>query len=179
MPLAPQYFTADMVRALPEDGQRYEVVHGELLVTPAPTMEHQRIVRRLLVALDAYCTRFSIGEAFDSPADISWDQDTLVQPDVFVVVPAEAAAHGWSAVRTLLLVAEVMSPSTARGDRFKKRRLYQEQGVGLIWLVDPVRRAVEIWGSASTQAAIATDVLRWEAPGAAEPLVIHLADLFA
>jgi Uma2 family endonuclease len=150
-----------------------------LLVTPAPTMEHQRIVRRLLVAFDAYCRRFSVGEAFDSPADISWDQDTLVQPDVFVVVPAEAAAHGWSSVQTLLLVAEVMSPSTARGDRFKKRRLYQEHGVGLVWLVDPMRRAVEIWTPTSTEATVATDVLRWEAPGAAEPLVIQLAELFA
>jgi Uma2 family endonuclease len=179
MPLAPEYFTADMVRALPEDGRRHEVVHGELLVTPAPTLDHQRIVRRLLVALDAYCTRTSIGEAFDSPADISWDQDTLVQPDVFVVVPAEASARGWSSVRTLLLVAEVLSPSTAHSDRFKKRRLYQEQGVGLIWLVDPVRRIVEIWTPASTEATVATDLLRWEASSTAEPLVIHLADLFA
>lgn len=178
MPLAPEYFTADMVRALPEDGRRHEVVHGELLVTPAPTMEHQRIVRRLLVALDAYCTRFSIGEAFLSPADISWSQDTLVQPDVFVVVPAEAAARGWASVRTLLLVAEVMSPSTARSDRFQKRRLYQSQRVDPLWLVDPERAVVEVWTPDARFPVVETERIIWHPSGAAEPLVIPLAPLF-
>ena len=65
---APTYFTADMVRALPDDGQRYEVVHGELLVTPAPRLWHQEIVRRLLIGLSAYLAREPVGHILTSPA---------------------------------------------------------------------------------------------------------------
>lgn len=178
MPLVPQYFTADMVRALPEDGQRYEVVHGELLVTPAPTMGHQRVVRRLVVALDAYCSRLRIGETFASPADVSWDRDNLVQPDVFVVVPDEAAASSWASVRTLLLVAEVLSPGTARRDRFAKRRLYQSQQVGTLWLVDIDRAVVEVWTPDAIEPLILSRELVWHPPGAAEPLTIPIPGLF-
>jgi hypothetical protein len=79
---APVYYTADMVRALPEDGNRYEAVFGELLVTPSPRVWHQVIVGRLLEVLTAYLHRYPVGYALSSPADISWSADTLVQPDV-------------------------------------------------------------------------------------------------
>ena len=77
---APVYHSADMVRALPDDGNRYETVHGELLVTPAPRLTHQRIVVRLTVALDDYVRRHQVGEVLASPADLSWGPDILVQP---------------------------------------------------------------------------------------------------
>ena len=82
---APLYYTAEMVRALPDDGHRYEVVHGELLVTPAPRYWHQKIVGRLHAALEGYLRTQPVGDALMSPADISWDSDVLLQPDVFVV----------------------------------------------------------------------------------------------
>src|SRR5262245_31010768 len=118
---APIYYTADMVRALPDDGNRYEVVYGELLVTPAPRLWHQVLVKRLGVALELYLRRHPVGELLHAPADISWGTDVLVQPDVFVVDQDEARTLDWSRMRTLLLVAEVLSPSTAKGDRFLKR----------------------------------------------------------
>ena len=59
---APLYYTADMVRAMPDDGNRYEVVYGELLVTPAPRLWHQVLVKRLSRALDACLERHPIGE---------------------------------------------------------------------------------------------------------------------
>jgi len=83
--VAPVYYTADMVRALPDDGNRYEVVHGELLVTPAPRLWHQKLVGRLYSALEGYLRDQPVGEAFTAPADISWGRHVLVQPDVFVV----------------------------------------------------------------------------------------------
>ena len=79
--VAPVYYTADMVRALPEDGNRYEVVYGELLVTPAPRLWHQEIAIRLLRALGEYLDREPVGHLLQSPADISWGPDILVQPD--------------------------------------------------------------------------------------------------
>jgi Uma2 family endonuclease len=76
--LAPVYYTADMVRALPDDGNRYEVVYGELFVTPAPRLWHQKVVGRLVVALDTYLQHEAVGEVLHAPADISWGRDVLV-----------------------------------------------------------------------------------------------------
>ena len=83
--VAPSYFTAEQARALPDDGNRYEVVYGELLVTPAPRPWHQEVVGRLSDRLRAYLRQEPVGHLFQSPADISWGPDTLVQPDLFVV----------------------------------------------------------------------------------------------
>ncbi len=125
---APLYYTADMVRAMPDDGNRYEVVYGELLVTPAPRAWHQILVGRLSLTLGNYLHRWPAGVVLTSPADISWGPDVLVQPDVFVVSTEEARTLTWSRMRTLLRVAEVLSPSTARSDRFLKRLRYREAG---------------------------------------------------
>src|SRR6188472_2913256 len=84
------YYTADMVRALPDDGNRYEVVYGELLVSPSPRMWHQIVVERLARALGTYLQRHQAGILWTSPSDISWDEDVLMQPDVFIVPVAEA-----------------------------------------------------------------------------------------
>ena len=91
---APIYYTADMVRALPDDGNRYEVVYGELLVTPAPrpgisvvcpaSQPRRSSATSELGTPSASCLR--------SPADISWGPDVLVQPDVFVVSPSTRPA---------------------------------------------------------------------------------------
>jgi Uma2 family endonuclease len=178
MPLAPDYFTADRVRALPDDGNRYELVYGELLVSPSPKMPHQRVVRRLLAALNDYCERHGVMEAFSSPADISWSDDTLVQPDVFVAPLLESGTNDWTKVRTLLLVAEVLSPSTAKHDRFQKRKLYQRQGVSVVWLVDLDRRVVEVWPPDALFPTVETERLTWQPSASAEPLVIELTTLF-
>lgn len=111
------YYTADMVRVLPEDGNRYEVVYGELLVTPAPRLWHQVIVERLVWALGTFLRSQPTGVVLTAPADISWDTDVLMQPDIFVVPPEQARALQWSAIRDLLLVAEVLSPSNPENDR--------------------------------------------------------------
>ena len=175
---APLYYTADMVRAMPDDGNRYEVVYGELLVTPAPRLWHQVLVKRLSVALGLYLERHPIGELLTSPADISWGPDVLVQPDVFVVPPDEARTLAWSRIRTLLLVAEVLSPSSARGDRFIKRLRYRQAGVPLYWIVDGDDRSVEIWTPADDFPAVERERLVWHPAGARQPFTLQLGDLF-
>lgn len=175
---APLYYTADMVRAMPDDGNRYEVVYGELLVTPAPRLWHQVLVKRLSVALERYLERHPIGELLTAPADISWGPDVLVQPDVFIVPPDEARTLTWSHVRTLLLVAEVLSPSSVRGDRFIKRLRYRQAGVPLYWIVDGDDRSVEIWTPADDFPAVERERLVWHATGAQQPFTLQLGDLF-
>lgn len=174
----PIYYTADMVRALPDDGNRYEVVYGELLVTPSPRPWHEFVQGRLLVAIASYLRRFPVGEVLGSRADISWGEDSLVSPDVFVVTPEQARTLDWSKMRDLLLVAEILSPSSAKHDRFIKRRRYQEAGIPLYWIVDADEYQVEIWTPEDYFPRIERERVTWHPSGAAEPFTIALADLF-
>ncbi len=178
MPLAPAYHTADMVRAFPDDGNRYELVHGELLVSPSPRPAHQRIVSRLHARLFKFCGEHRTGEVLMSPADISWSDDTLVQPDLFVITPREAGGQEWTDIRTLDLVVEVLSPSTAKQDRFQKRKLYQLQGVHTLWLVDIDAKQVEVWTPDAAFPKVESARVTWTPPGADSTLVIELASLF-
>ena len=175
---APTYYTADMVRAMPDDGNRYETVHGELLVTPAPRLWHQKVVTRLLVELEQHVEKHSLGVVLSSPADISWSDDTLVQPDVFVADLEQARTLDWREVKKLLLVIEVLSPSTARYDRFTKRRLYQEVEIPAYWIVDPDRQLVEQWTPDRELPDIERREVTWHPAGAAQAFTINLEELF-
>lgn len=175
---APVYWTADMVRALPDDGNRYEVVWGELLVTPAPRPWHQIVLARLQLALGNHLDRHPTSYLLASPADISWSPDVLVQPDLFVVPIGEVRKLEWNHIKGLILAVEVLSPSTARYDRFTKRRLYQQVGIPHYWVVDAEARAVEVWTPDATLPVIERERLTWTAPGDAAPLTLDLAELF-
>lgn len=176
--VSPAYYSAEMVRALPNDGRRYETVHGELLVTPAPSAWHQEIIVRLCTALRDYLSREMWGHVFASPADISWGPDILVQPDLFVVPLEEARTLDWAKMERLLLTVEVLSPSTERHDRFTKRRLYQEVGIPSYWIVDPNERLVEIWKPSDKKPTIERQTIEWMPPGAEKAFSIELGQLF-
>ncbi len=177
--VAPVYYTADMVRALPDDGNRYEVVYGELLVTPAPRVWHQEVVARLSMALRAYLSTKATGlHVFASPADISWSADTLVQPDVFVVPLSEARTLDWNRIKDLRLAIEVLSPSSTRADRFTKRRLYQERRIPAYWVVDGDERLVEVWTPETKLPVIERERVTWLPAGAGRAFTLELQDLF-
>lgn len=176
---APIYYTADMVRALPDDGNIYEVVHGELLVSPAPRLWHEEVAHRLLETVRAYLRREPVGHAIGSRSDLSWGlRDVLVSPDLFVVPLEEARQLDWLALRTVLLAVEVVSPASTRADRFTKRRLYQEHGVPLYWVIDPEARAAEVWRPADDQPTVERQQLSWHPVGAASPFTLELVELF-
>ena len=178
MPQAARRYTVDEVLAFPSDGNRYELVHGELLVTPAPQMRHQLTLSRLFAALSRYLADHDDVEVLVSPADIQWPEEVLVQPDLFVVPVAELTAQNWSSIRTLLLAVEVVSPGSAHHDRVTKRRVYQRQRVATYWMVDPDARMVEVWHPDDEQPEIVTDVLRWRVSTEAEEFAIELAEIF-
>lgn len=172
-------WTAKMVRALPDDGKRYESVDGELLVTPAPVRRHQRMVGQLFRLLADYVEDAGLGEALCSPADIEAGEQTLVQPDLFVVpLAAGRQADDWVEVRELLLAVEVLSPSTARADRHLKRRLYQREGVPECWIVDLDARLVERWRPGDERAELLADELLWQPAASVPPLRVDLGRLF-
>lgn len=180
MPETARRWTAEMVRALPDDGNRYEVVDGELFVTPAPRALHQRAVLRLAVLLDAYVTGHHLGEALMSPADIEFREDRLVQPDVFVapLFSDGKRIREWSQIKGLLLAVEVLSPSTARADRQVKRRLYQEEPVGEYWIVDLDARVIERWRRGDQRPEVLSEHLVWQPGGSAAPLEVDLPAFF-
>jgi Uma2 family endonuclease len=97
---------------------------------------------------------------------------------VFVVPLDEARTLDWSRLRRLLLVAEVLSTSSARQDRFIKRRRYQEAGVPLYWIVDGDERRAEIWTPADSFPVFEEERLLWQPEGAAEPFEMTLEELF-
>ena len=179
MPDTAHRYTVDDVLAFPADGNRYELVAGELLVTPSPAQTHQLVLGRLYLALQTYLAPHAkLAVTFFSPADIIWRPDDYVQPDLFVV-PASEVTGNWRDCQTLLLAIEVVSPSSARADRFKKRRLYQRRGVQTYWIVDPDAQLVEVWHPQDERPAIVTDVLRWQVTPDAPELAIDLSHLFA
>src|SRR2546427_1884837 len=163
MPHTAKRWTAAMVRALPDDSYRYEVIAGELVVTPAPSATHQRAVAGLLVRLANYLQHQPWAEVLASPADISFHADMLVQPDLFVlpIMPDEGRVLGWSQIRTLMLAVEALSASTARADRQGKRRLYPPERVGGYWIVDAEGRLVEPWRAPRNRPEIGSTTLRW------------------
>ena len=180
MPQAARRWTAELVRALPDDGNRYEVIAGELFVTPAPQLIHQAAVTALVLRLHPYVGAHGLGEVFASPADIEFDVDTLVQPDVFVApLVAGRRPREWAEVKGLRLAIEILSPSTARADRTVKRRLFQQQGVPEYWIMDLEARVIERWHPGDERPEILAETVNWLCEAGVAPLVIDLPEFFA
>ena len=138
---------ADLQR-MPDDGNRYELYDGELWVVPAPLLRHQIVAQRLFVALHEAVKR-SGGAAFIAPLDIVFSEYNVVQPDVIYFGPESAQRlRADELVRFPPDAAfEVLSPSTARNDRGRKRDLMARYRVPEYWIIDPKAHVVEIFRS--------------------------------
>jgi Uma2 family endonuclease len=171
-------WTAEQVRQIPDDGKRYEVVDGQLLVTPAPRFAHQAVVAKLFLALREYLAVERVAQALTSPADIELDPATMVQPDIFVFrLRSGVTDPEWTDIEELLLVIEVLSPNTARFDRGLKRNRYQRHGIAEYWIVDIDARLIERWRSDESRPEIVSEKLVWKPDGARAPLVVDVAEL--
>ncbi|MGH7527892.1 MAG: Uma2 family endonuclease [Gemmatimonadales bacterium] len=178
MPETARYTVAEVLR-FPDDGKRYELIGGELLVSPAPAPRHQAALGRLFRVLGDYLTALGReGTLFTAPADITWDDETLVQPDL-LVVPPEEVTNDWNSYKTLLLAVEILSPTSGRADRVLKRRLYQERKVATYWIVDHGAGLVEVWRPDDERPAVVSDQLTWRLEPGAPELAIGLGSLFA
>ncbi|MGQ0744389.1 MAG: Uma2 family endonuclease [Acidimicrobiales bacterium] len=130
----------DDLRDLPEDGHRYELLDGTLLVTPSPGIAHQSCVSVLLTTLADACGPEHL--AFTAPLDVILGPGTVLQPDVLVVRRADIAGQRLQGVP--VLVVEVQSPSTRLIDLNLKRHAYADAGVPWYWLVDPAGPSVTV-----------------------------------
>jgi Uma2 family endonuclease len=164
---------------LPDDGNRYEVIDGELFATPAPSLMHQRAVSQLYRLLAVYLDREPVGEAIVSPADIVFSPGRAVQPDLFVLpFVSGRRARNFTDVGRLLLAVEVLSPSTAHTDRVDKRALYRKERVDEYWIVDLDSRILERSTPGESRPEILDSKLEWLPDGAATSFAMDVAEYF-
>jgi len=183
MPLRRLWTTADVRALIREDRPwpRYELIDGELIVTPSPRTPHQLAAFEFCRELDAYLDRVPVGLAVLSPADLELRPGTITQPDVFVIpagIGIAGATAEWSDVTSLLLAVEVLSPGSLRTDRIVKRDFYLANNVAEYWVVDLEAEMIERWHSLHEDLERCRGQIAW-APNSHEPLVIDLAALFA
>jgi len=129
---------------LPDDGKTYEILEGELQVTPAPRPKHQDVSRNLGRALDQYVCHHNAGKMYYSPIDIVADPHNIVQPDIIFISADRLDIIGEKNVQGMPdLIIEILSPSTGRKDRILKLRVYASHGLKHYWIVDPDEQTLE------------------------------------
>ena len=135
------------VQQMPDDGNRYEAIEGDLYVTPAPTPRHQVVLLRLYDALAAVLREEHGGVLLVAPVGVEFPRTGEgVQPDILFVSDERRGIIRDTSLRGVPdLVVEILSPSTASRDRSKKLHLYERHGVGEYWIVDPDENAVDVW----------------------------------
>ena len=163
-------WTYDDYAALPDDGIRYEIVNGVLVMTPAPSPEHQDIVGELYAALRTHIKLASLGRVFMGPIDVDLGSKNVYQPDVVVLLNEHLdRVQAKKIVGAPDLVIEVASPSTAALDRLTKYEAYARARIAEYWIVKPERQTVEVFvledgkyrslGVFSGQAALPSQVI--------------------
>lgn len=175
MPQLKDRWTVAERDALPDDGNRYEVIDGELFVSPAPTLRHQAAIGVLYRMLAEYLDRERVGYAFVAPADVVFSPTRGVQPDVLVLPLASGRRpEHFDDVRHVLLAVEVLSPSTARADRVAKRRLFREEKVDEYWIVDLDARTFERSTPADARVEVLAEQIEWQPRHATTRLAIDV-----
>lgn len=171
-----EWTRGDLAR-LPDDGNKYEVVRGELFVTPAPRSPHQQIIAMLNRLLVPYVGSEGIGLVHQARSVMVFD-GSEVEPDLFVQPSVPAPPPRWEHAPTPLLVVEVLSRTTHRRDRGAKRELYLDAGVQEYWIVDGEHRSVLVVRPGAEDELV-TGALTWFPRGAREPFVLDLPSFFA
>ena len=155
--------TRDDLQRLPDDGHRYELIDGSLIVSPSPRHAHQVIVGNLYVLLRLACPPEL--QVVLAPFAVGLAEDTEVQPDLLVAPRSQFTERDLPGPP--LLAVEVLSPSTRRVDLLLKRDRYQAAGIASYWIVDPsgpTLTVLELAGESYVEGQPATDVVRIERP---------------
>jgi Uma2 family endonuclease len=170
---ARKWTRADLER-LPDDGKKYEVIRGELFVTPPPAADHESIVEALARRIAPYVWAHEIGQV-RFPRSVFVFETSEAEPDMMVLPPGRVTS--WEGMPTPLLVIEVSSDSTARRDRVAKRSYYMDAGVSEYWIVDGAQRVVTVIKPGDADQVVSSE-LQWKPAGVTEALRIELSALF-
>ena len=128
-------FTIDDLEAMPDDGRRYELIGGAIVMTPSPGTPHQRASRRLENLIERACPPGY--EMFDAPVDLDLPSGDRVVPDI-VVVP-DSSVGELRLVTPVLLLVEFVSPGSRTNDYVTKRAAYAAAGIPYYWIIDGKR----------------------------------------
>jgi Uma2 family endonuclease len=164
-------WTLEEVHSLPDDGNKYELVRGELFVTPAPSPNHETIASRLARVLDPYAAANGLGMVYRPRAVLRFE-GSEVEPDLMVRAEIPGGTK-WEDAPTPLLIVEILSGSTWRRDYNQKRDLYMDAGVADYWIIDPEKRAITSVRRGQPD-VVATDTLVWYPAGAPHELTIDV-----
>jgi Uma2 family endonuclease len=171
----PHYTVSDLDR-FPDDGNRYELLDGVLLVTPAPNVAHQAIATRLAYALQ---NAHAAGEAtVFGPGVVTRPPGTQLEPDLLVVPRVARLRQNWSELKEHWLAVEIYSPSSRIYDRDFKRDAYLALGVREVWLVDAEERSVDITG-ADGRRDVARESIAWAVGDTGSVITVELGEIFA
>ena len=132
--------------ALPSEGARYEIHDGELSVSPTPTFRHQLIAMRLSAALHVHVVAHDLGAVVQSPITIVLSETNVLEPDIVFIAKdrMRLVAPRGTIDGPPTLAIEVLSPSTARKDRGKKKQLFERFGVPWYWIVDADAHSIDV-----------------------------------
>lgn len=175
--LRTKMWTLGELDALPDDGNRYELVHGELLVTPAPSSDHQGIVDALADRLFPYVREHALG-VLQFPTTVIQIDDSQTEPDLMVRPARLVPGQNWRAAPHPILTVEVLSPGSRRADAVTKRGFYRELGIPEYWIVDGEQRSVRVVRPHRDDVVLDRS-LEWHAARAAASLVIDLQSVFS
>ena len=127
------------------EGERYQLIEGELILTPSPSFQHQEVSFILSGMVRDFLVRKKIGRAVAAPMDVVFDDDNVLQPDlVFVSKARESIITIAGILGAPDLVVEILSPSTGRYDLQEKKRIYERFGVMEYWIIDPMQETLQI-----------------------------------
>ena len=138
------YTYAELVAELPESNQPCELWDGELIMSPTPSFNHQKVVFRFQRALYDWVAARKLGEVVGAPIDMVLSPHRAMQPDVIFVARERLAIIQRVVMGPADLVAEVISPGGRNRDRIEKRDLYEQHGVKEYWIVDPEAETVDV-----------------------------------
>lgn len=176
MATATKRWTLEELHSLPDDGNKYELINGELFVTPPPTDDHETIIARLSRILDGYVAKHGLGLVYH-PRAVVRTKGSEVEPDLMVRQPRGHRKAKWEDAPMPLLVVEVLSPYTRRRDHAQKRGHYMDVGVPEYWIIDTDEEVVtQVHLGLGDQ--VVRDKLKWLPGGVTEPLVVDVESLF-
>ncbi len=177
MATATKRWTLAEVHSLPDDGNKYELVRGELFVTPPPNVSHESIAARLTRVLDPFVAAHGLGLVY-RPRSVMRFDGSEVEPDVMVRQEHTGLALSWDDAPIPILIVEIHSGSTRRRDQVQKRSLYMDAGVAEYWMVDPERRTVTAVRPGQPD-VVSVEHLTWSPPGTTDTLTLDVSSLFA
>ena len=176
MSASTKQWTLEELHGLPDDGNKYELVDGELYVTPPPNTDHETILARLSRILEPYVARERLGFVYH-PRSVFRIGGSEVEPDLIIRQPPPGERTPWEDMPLPILVVETFSPYTRRRDVGVKYDFYMRSGIAEYWMIDPERMTITI-ARPGEEDGIVGDALVWHPAGASEPLTIRRHDVF-